>query len=151
MRPAQQVAEEVQGAPRGSQVVVVPPPPVTTVAAQRSTPLESGTQGEPLQHWSLNWQTCPAMMQQPGVPLQPVGHAAVIGPPKQRMIPDESGLQTEWPGDPPWVEPSAAIQQQFWEAFTVPPPPQMLPGGLQLWPPEQVGGEEEFFCEHVTP
>jgi hypothetical protein len=28
--------------------------------------------------------------------------------------------------------------QQFWEAGTAPEPPQMLPGGLQAWPPEQV-------------
>ena len=45
------------------------------------------------------------------------------------MIPFEvvSGLQT-----------AALPSQQFWDAFTVPWPPQMLPDGLQLVPPEQV-------------
>lgn len=41
-------------------------------------------------------------------------------------MPFESGLQTAfWPA------------QQFCDAFTAPEPPQMLPGGLQAWPPLQ--------------
>jgi hypothetical protein len=34
---------------------------------QRSTPAASGTHGAPLQHWSRNWQTSPAGMQQAGL------------------------------------------------------------------------------------
>lgn len=61
-------------------------------------------------------------------------------PPKQRMMPLESGLQTIF-----------LPLQQFWEAFTAPLPPQMLPGGLQLVPFEQVGGEPAFFGAQTTP
>lgn len=61
-------------------------------------------------------------------------------PPKQRMMPFESALQTAF-----------FPSQQFWDAFTVPLPPQMLPGGLQLWPFEQVGGEPAFFGAQTTP
>ncbi len=138
----------VQIEPRGSQV-----PTGVTIGAQRRISSAPGTQGTPLQHWSANWQTWPAEMQQPGFdPSHPVGQGGVIGPPKQRMIPLESGLQSACPETPPWVWPvSGSIQQQFWEAFTVPPPPQMLPGGLQFWPPLQVGGEEVFFFSHKTP
>jgi hypothetical protein len=57
---------------------------------------------------------------------QPVGHA-VVPPPKHRMIPFESALQT-----------AALPSQQFCDAFTWPWPPQMLPGGLQLVPPVHV-------------
>jgi hypothetical protein len=53
----------VQVAPRGVQL---PPGPGGFVCAQRRTPAPSGTHGTPLQHWSLNWQTWPAWMQQPG-------------------------------------------------------------------------------------
>jgi hypothetical protein len=56
------------------------------------------------------------------------------------MIPPESALQT-----------SFFPSQQFWDAFTVPLPPQMLPGGLQLWPPVQVFGAPDCFGSHVTP
>jgi hypothetical protein len=35
---------------------------------QRSTPAPSGTHGAELQHWSRNWQTSPAGMQQAGFP-----------------------------------------------------------------------------------
>jgi len=56
------------------------------------------------------------------------------GAPKQRMMLFESGLHTTLPL--PFQFPT----QQFWDAFTLrsPLPPQMLPGGLQLWPPVQV-------------
>jgi hypothetical protein len=47
----------------------VPPVPVPEPGvAQRRTPAASGTQGAPAQHWSRNWQTWPAWMQQLGVP-----------------------------------------------------------------------------------
>ncbi len=64
-------------------------------------------------------------MQQSGsYASQPVGQVGVTGPPKQRQMPFESGLQTGLPLPPPsW--------QQFCEAFTAPLAPQMLPGGLQ--------------------
>jgi hypothetical protein len=39
----------------------------------------------------------------------------------------------------------ASSQQQFWDAFTSPLPPQMFPGGLQPWPPSQT-----WFAPHVT-
>lgn len=55
-------------------------------------------------------------------------------------MPAESGLHTAF-----------LPSQQFCDAFTAPLPPQMLPGGLQAWPPEQVGGEEAFFCSQRTP
>jgi len=72
------------------------------VSAQRSTPAASGTQGTELQHWSLNWHTTPASMQQPGRSAsQPSGHSVVTGPPKQRMMPPESGLHAECPRTPP--------------------------------------------------
>jgi hypothetical protein len=61
-------------------------------------------------------------------------------PPKQRMMPFESALQTAF-----------LPSQQFCEALTVPLPPQMLPGGLQLVPLEQVGGAVAFFFAQVTP
>jgi hypothetical protein len=100
--------------------------------AQRSTPSAPGTHGTPSQHWSRNWQTLPGWMQQAGLAAsQPEGQVASTGPPKQRMIPFESALQTALPLPvPSW--------QQFCEAFTVPLPPQMLPGGLQLVPFVQV-------------
>ncbi len=41
-------------------------------------------------------------------------------------MPFESGLHTAF-----------FPSQQFWDAFTAPEPPQMLPGGLQAWPPVQ--------------
>jgi hypothetical protein len=41
-------------------------------------------------------------------------------------MPFESGLQTAF-----------LPSQQFWDAFTAPEPPQMLPGGLQAVPPVQ--------------
>ncbi len=69
----------------------------------------------------------------------PVGHC-VDCPPKQRMIPAESGLQT-----------SFLPSQQFWEALTVPLPPQMFPGGLQAVPFEQVVGAPTCFGAHWTP
>jgi hypothetical protein len=123
-----------------------------TVGAQRSTPAVSGVQGAPLQHWSANWQTWPVWMQQPGRSAsQPFGHAGVTGPPKQRMMPAESGLHAEWPcTPPPWGTPLSLSQQQFCEAFTVPPPPQMLPGGLQPVPESQIAGGDPFFSLHVT-
>jgi len=66
-------------------------------------------------------------MQQSGLAAsQPVGQL-VVPPPKQRMIPLLSLLQTAF-----------LPSQQFCEAFTVPLPPQMLPGGLQDWPLLQV-------------
>ena len=37
--------------------------------AQRRMPSESGTHGAPSQHWSRNWQTAPASMQQGAVPV----------------------------------------------------------------------------------
>jgi hypothetical protein len=108
----------VQAAPTGLQV---------EAAAQRSTPWASGTHGARLQHWSRNWQTFPCAMQQAGLlPSQPVGHCCVP-PPKQRITPFMSALQTAF-----------LPLQQFCEAFTVPLAPQMLPGGLQLVPFEQV-------------
>lgn len=64
-------------------------------------------------------------------PSQPVGQVAVIGPPKHRMMPFESGLQTGLPLPvPSW--------QQFCDAFTSVEAPQMFPGGLQAPPPSQV-------------
>ncbi len=74
---------------------------------------------------------CPGSMQQSGLlPSQPVGQVPFTGPPKQRMIPFESGLQTTFPLPlPSW--------QQFCDALTT-PPPQMFPGGLQEPPFEQV-------------
>jgi hypothetical protein len=109
-------------------------------AAQRRTPEASGTHGEPPQHWSLNWQTWPVWMQQFGLfASQPAGHA-VVPPPKQRMMPFESALQTAF-----------LPSQQFWEALTVPLPPQMLPGGLQLWPFVQPSGAPACFGVQVTP
>ncbi len=44
----------------------------------------------------------------------------------------------------------ASSQQQFCDALTVPPPPQMLPGGLQPVPESQVAGDVEFFFSQVT-
>lgn len=100
--------DAAQDAPRGLQVV--PPPPGVTVCAQRRTPAPSGTQGAPLQHWSANWQTWPASMQQPGrFASQPVGHCGVTGPPKQRMIPEESALHAECP----WTPPPAGLPSAF--------------------------------------
>lgn len=52
--PEQQVVDPaVQDSPSGVQ----------ELAVQRSTPTLSGTQGAPLQHWSLNWQSSPTAMQ----------------------------------------------------------------------------------------
>lgn len=83
-------------------------------------------------------------MQQPGrFGSYPVGQAeqSSLGhPPKQRMMPFASALQTAF-----------FPSQQFCEAFTVPLPPQMLPGGLQLVPFEHVGGELAFFWAQTTP
>jgi hypothetical protein len=62
---------------------------------------------------------------------QPLGQVAFTGPPKQRRMPFESGLQTGLPLPLP-------SKQQFWEAFTSVDAPQMLPGGLQAPPPSQV-------------
>jgi hypothetical protein len=45
-------------APNGTHAVVG--------GVQRRTPVESGTQGLPLQHWSRNWQISPGAMQQLG-------------------------------------------------------------------------------------
>jgi hypothetical protein len=96
-------------------------------AAHRSVPsTSSGTQGARPQHWSRNWQTSPAGMQQCGsFPSQPVAQLADL-PPKQRMIPFRSALQT-----------SFLPEQQFCEAFTSVDAPQMLPGGLHEPPPSQ--------------
>ena len=45
------------------------PIPVQLPAVQREAPPSApGRHGAPLQHWSLNWHTLPAWMQQPGVP-----------------------------------------------------------------------------------
>ncbi len=44
---------------------------------------------------------------------------------------------------------TGSIQQQFWDAFTVPPAPQMLPGGLQDWP--LVQRDEPLFSSQETP
>ncbi len=41
--------------------------------------------------------------------------------------------------------------QQFCDALTVPLPPQMLPGGLQAVPFEQVGGAPTCLGAHRTP
>lgn len=96
-------------------------PPATQVAplgrhwvggsTQRRTPSAPGVHGAPPQHWSRNWQMAPGWMQQLGsLPSQPVGQSVVTVPPKQRMMPFESGLQTAVPLPPPsW--------QQFWEAL----------------------------------
>jgi len=66
-------------------------------------------------------------MQQAGsVALQPAGHGVVL-PPKQRMMPFASGLQT-----------SFLPSQQFCDAFTSFEAPQMLPGGLHAPPLSQV-------------
>jgi hypothetical protein len=54
------------------------------------------------------------------------------------MMPLVSGLQT-----------SFLPLQQFCDALTVPLPPQMLPGGLQLVPLLQVGGAPACFGAHV--
>jgi hypothetical protein len=99
-------------------------------ALQRRTPLWSGTQGAPPQHWSLNWQISPVSMQQGARPVYPVGHC-VLPPPKHRGMPALSRLQT-----------SLCPSQQSWGALTlnVPPSgrgkgaPQMLPTGLQACP-----------------
>lgn len=118
---SQQVVSEApaQRVPRGLQVL--------PVAEQRSTPAASGTQGENPQHWSRNWQTSPAGMQQSGFAAsQPVGQE-VVWPPKQRRIPFASGLQT-----------SFFPLQQFCDAFTSVEAPQMFPGGLQPPPLSQV-------------
>lgn len=74
----------------------------------------------------------PGMMQQSGsLPSQPLGQVWFTGPPKQRRMPFESGLQTGLPLPPPsW--------QQFCEAFTSVEAPQMLPGGLHAPPLSQV-------------
>lgn len=74
----------------------------------------------------------PGGMQQFGsFESQPVGQVAFTGPPKQRRIPFESGLQTGLPLPvPSW--------QQFCEAFTSVDAPQMLPGGLHAPPLSQV-------------
>jgi hypothetical protein len=104
----------VQAAPVGLQL---------DCAAQRSTPSVLGTHGAKLQHWSRNWQTAFGWMQQAGLePSQPAGQL-VVPPPKQRMIPFASALQTAF-----------LPSQQSCDALTVPLPPQMLPGGLQAWP-----------------
>jgi hypothetical protein len=75
-------------------------------------------------------------MQQLGfAPSQPVGQVAsqplfpqcAGGPPKQRMMPLESGLQT-----------SFFPSQQFCDAFTSVEAPQMFPGGLHAPPLSQV-------------
>lgn len=55
-------------------------------------------------------------------------------------MPLESALQTVF-----------LPSQQFCDAFTVPLPPQMLPGGLQLVPLVQVGGAPTCFGSHFTP
>lgn len=120
-------------------------------SAHRSTPEESGTHGAWLQHWSRNWQTSPGWMQQLGlVPSQPVGQLA-DPPPKQRMMPFMSALHTAAPLP-------LSVVQQFCEALTVPWPPQMLPGGLQLWPFVQVmsffvllSGDSCFAVSQNTP
>ena len=56
-RPEQQSASEVQT-----------PVVFEHIAPQRSTPLESGTQGAPLQHSAENVHCWPVAMQQPGWP-----------------------------------------------------------------------------------
>jgi hypothetical protein len=62
----------VQASPVQQDVSLVPehvaPSALQTGAgvAQRSTPAASGTHGAPSQHWSRNWQTAPAAMQQSG-------------------------------------------------------------------------------------
>lgn len=59
--PVQQLFVPVglHGVPTGSHV---------TAVHREAPPSRPGTQGRPLQHWSRNWQTLPAAMQQPGVP-----------------------------------------------------------------------------------
>jgi hypothetical protein len=70
---------------------------------QRRTPSAPGVQGAPPQHWSWNWQIAPGWMQHCGsfasqprgqVVQQPLSLQQPGGPPKQRMMPAESGLQT---------------------------------------------------------
>lgn len=80
-------------------------------STQRRMPSAPGVHGAPPQHWSRNWQMAPGWMQQLGsLPSQPVGQVGVTVPPKQRMMPFESGLQTTEPLPPPsW--------QQFCEAL----------------------------------
>lgn len=60
--------QEVSPAPLQGALAARQLPP----GAQCSTPLASGTQGEPSQHWSRNWQTLagpvPGGMQQAGLP-----------------------------------------------------------------------------------
>jgi hypothetical protein len=56
------------------------------------------------------------------------------------MIPLVSALQTAF-----------FPSQQFWDALTVPLPPQMLPGGLQLWPFVQATGAPACFGAQETP
>jgi hypothetical protein len=93
--PSQQLvsAAPAQGAPSDLHVVC---------AAQRSTPVSSGTQGEFPQHWSRNWHTSPVGMQHCGSEAsQPVVQVSFTGPPKQRRMPPWSGLHTAFPLPPP--------------------------------------------------
>ncbi len=57
--PSQQVSPAPHVVPSGTQAGRV----------HRRTPETSGTQGFPSQHWSLNWQTWPAAMQQGARPV----------------------------------------------------------------------------------
>jgi hypothetical protein len=127
--PAQQVVSEVpvHGDPRGLQV----PPP------QRRTPSSSGTHGARSQHCSRIWQTSPMGLQHSGFDQSyPVGQGVPVplsgGAPKQRGMLFVSSLQTILP-----LPVKSPGTQQFWEALS-PNAPQMLPGGLQLCPFEQV-------------
>jgi hypothetical protein len=135
--PAQHVLAPVQAAPRG----------VHALAVHFSLPVESGVQGMPLQHWSLNWQSWPAAMQQPAWPVYPVGQA-VLPPPKHRGIPELSSLQA-----------SFCPSQQAWEALTlkVPPSgkgkgaPQILPTGLHFCPLlQRPNGSPAWSLMHAT-
>jgi len=55
--------------PQQSEVDVQTPPDATHMVPQRRTPLESGTQGSPLQHSAENLHWPPAAIQQGGTPV----------------------------------------------------------------------------------
>jgi hypothetical protein len=59
--PGQQLAsvDPAHAAPIGLHDGAAVPPHLRT-------PVASGTHAWPLQHWSLNWQTCPGSMQHRG-------------------------------------------------------------------------------------
>jgi hypothetical protein len=57
----------VQVPEQQSALLVQAPSCAMQVPPQRRTPVASGTQGVPPQHWSRNWQTFPCAMQQAGL------------------------------------------------------------------------------------